>query len=44
MTIVDRSNPYRSGQLRGSVAETVEGDAALEIIDRMALPFEDTPA
>jgi PPOX class probable F420-dependent enzyme len=39
ITIVDRANPYRSGQLRGSVAETVEGDAALEIIDRMARKY-----
>jgi PPOX class probable F420-dependent enzyme len=36
MTVVDRDNPYRCGQLRGRVAETVEGDAALEIIDRMS--------
>ena len=39
MTVVDRDNPYRSGQLRGSVTETVEGDAALEIIDRMARKY-----
>lgn len=36
ITVVDRENPYRTGQLRGKVAETVEGDAALEIIDRMS--------
>lgn len=39
MTVVDRDNPYRSGQLRGSVAETVEDEAALEIIDRMARTY-----
>ena len=39
MTVVDRSNPYRSGQLRGRVADTVEGDPALEIIDRMARKY-----
>lgn len=36
ITVVDRDNPYRSGQLRGTVTETVEGEAALEIIDRMS--------
>ena len=39
ITVVDRDNPYRSGQLRGSVTETVEGDAALEIIDRMSRKY-----
>lgn len=39
MTVVDRSNPYRSGQLRGAVVDTVEGDAALEIIDRMSRKY-----
>ena len=39
MTVVDRENPYRSGQLRGTVGEVVEGDAALEIIDRMARKY-----
>jgi PPOX class probable F420-dependent enzyme len=39
MTVVDRSNPYRSGQLRGRVAATVEGEAALEIIDRMSRKY-----
>ncbi len=28
ITVVDRENPYRSGQLRGAVTEVVEGDAA----------------
>lgn len=36
MTVVDRDNPYRTGQLRGAVTETIEGDAALGIIDRMS--------
>lgn len=39
MTVFDRGNPYRTGQLRGAVADTVEGDAALEIIDRMARKY-----
>lgn len=45
MTVVDRDNPYRSGQLRGRVAETVEGEGALAIIDRMSRTYtgEDFP-
>jgi len=45
MTIVDRANPYRTGQLRGEVVETVEGAQALEIIDGMARKYtgEDFP-
>ena len=39
MTVFDRSNPYRTGQLRGTVVDTVEGDAALEIIDRMSRKY-----
>jgi PPOX class probable F420-dependent enzyme len=39
MTIVDRANPYRSGQLRGTVTETIEGEAALEVIDAMARTY-----
>ena len=39
ITVVDRDNPYRSGQLRGAVTEVVEGEAALEIIDRMARKY-----
>ncbi len=36
ISVVDRDNPYRNGQLCGEVTETVEGDEALEIIDRMS--------
>ena len=39
IAVFDRTNPYRTGQLRGSVTETVEGDAALAIIDRMAQKY-----
>jgi PPOX class probable F420-dependent enzyme len=39
MTVVDRDNPYRSGQLRGTVTETVEGEAALAIIDRLSQTY-----
>ena len=39
MTVIDRDNPYRSGQLRGRVDRIVEGEAALAIIDRMARKY-----
>ncbi len=39
MTVTDRENPYRTGQLRGAVTDTVEGDAALAIIDRMSRKY-----
>jgi PPOX class probable F420-dependent enzyme len=39
VTVTDRDNPYRTGQLRGAVTETVEGDSALEIIDRMSRKY-----
>jgi PPOX class probable F420-dependent enzyme len=39
MTVIDRENPYRNGQLHGEVVDTVEGDAALEIIDRMSRKY-----
>ncbi len=45
ISVFDRDNPYRTGQLRGKVIETVEGDAALKIIDRMSRVYtgEDFP-
>jgi PPOX class probable F420-dependent enzyme len=38
-SVVDRSNPYRSAHVRGRVAETVDGDPALELIDRLARKY-----
>ncbi len=45
MTVVDRDNPYRSGQLRGHVVETIWDEEGLEIIDRMSRKYtgEDFP-
>jgi PPOX class probable F420-dependent enzyme len=43
ISIVDGSNPYRGANLRGRVAGTVEGDEALEIIDRLADKFTGEP-
>jgi PPOX class probable F420-dependent enzyme len=39
MTVVDRDNPYRTGQLRGHVVDTVWEDEALAIIDRMSRKY-----
>ena len=39
ISIVDGRNPYRGADIRGRVAGTVEGDAALEIIDRLAVKY-----
>lgn len=36
LSVVDEANPYRSLALRGRVDHTIEGDEALEIIDRIA--------
>jgi PPOX class probable F420-dependent enzyme len=36
LSVTDRANSYRSAWLRGRVARIVEGDEALEIIDRIS--------
>jgi PPOX class probable F420-dependent enzyme len=36
ISVVDSENPYRNAQVRGRVTETVDGDEALEIIDRIS--------
>jgi PPOX class probable F420-dependent enzyme len=43
ISIVDHDEPYRMAQIRGRVVETVEGDAALEIMDRMSLRYTGKP-
>lgn len=39
VSVIDRDNPYRTGRVRGRVIATREGDAALEVIDRIARKF-----
>lgn len=39
MSVVDRENPYRTGRLRGVVAEVVTGDDALTIIDAISFSY-----
>jgi PPOX class probable F420-dependent enzyme len=43
ISVIDRENPYRTAWVRGAVAETVEGDAALEIIDRLSVGYTGKP-
>ena len=43
ISITDHESPYRSGRIRGRVAETLEGDAALEVIDRLARRYTGNP-
>jgi PPOX class probable F420-dependent enzyme len=43
LSLVDEANPYRNAQIRGRVVETVEGDAALEVIDRISHRYIGAP-
>lgn len=39
ISVVDHENPYSMCSLRGRVVDTREGDAALEVMDRMARSY-----
>jgi PPOX class probable F420-dependent enzyme len=43
LSLVDRHNPYRTAYLRGRVVETLEGEAALAIIDRLSVSYTGEP-
>ena len=43
LSLIDRDNPYRTGRLRGTVRHTIAGDAALELIDRLAVAYTGQP-
>jgi PPOX class probable F420-dependent enzyme len=43
ISVVDRANPYFTGWLRGRVARTVEGEAALALIDELAVKYTGEP-
>jgi len=43
MSVVDRENPYRMAQVRGRVVGRRDGDAALEVMDRMAIKHTGRP-
>ena len=43
ISIVDEHDPYRSAWVRGRVVDRVEGEPALEIIDRLAVKYTGQP-
>jgi PPOX class probable F420-dependent enzyme len=43
LSVTDKTNSYRSAWLRGRVVEVIEGDAALEIIDRISDAYTGRP-
>jgi PPOX class probable F420-dependent enzyme len=43
ISVVDRENPYRTAFLRGRVVDTVEGEAALVVIDRLSISYTGEP-
>jgi PPOX class probable F420-dependent enzyme len=43
ISVIDRDNPYRSGRVRGRLVDTREGDAALEVIDRLSDKYTGRP-
>jgi pyridoxine/pyridoxamine 5'-phosphate oxidase len=43
LSVVDAENPYRNAQLRGRVVEVVEGEPALEVIDRISQRYIGQP-
>ncbi|MEA2409804.1 MAG: hypothetical protein QOC77_365 [Thermoleophilaceae bacterium] len=43
ISITDHSSPYRSARIRGRVVDTLEGDAALEVIDRLSNRYTGQP-
>ncbi|HEX2088096.1 MAG TPA: TIGR03618 family F420-dependent PPOX class oxidoreductase [Solirubrobacteraceae bacterium] len=43
LSVVDRDNPYRMASVRGRVVDTIEGEAALEWMDRRAVAFTGRP-
>jgi len=43
ISITDHEHPYRMAQVRGRVVETLEGEAALEVIDRLSHRYTGQP-
>ena len=43
ISITDHDKPYRTARIRGRVAETLKGDAALEVIDRLSQRYTGQP-
>jgi PPOX class probable F420-dependent enzyme len=43
ISILDEENPYRNAQIRGRVTRTLEGNEALEVIDRISQHYIGRP-
>jgi PPOX class probable F420-dependent enzyme len=43
ISITDHENPYRTARIRGRVVETLEGEAALQVIDRLSNRYTGQP-
>ena len=43
ISLVDASNPYKTGWLRGRVVEFVEGEEALALIDELSMKYVGMP-
>ena len=43
ISITDHESPYRSARIRGRLVDTLEGDAALEVIDRLSQRYTGKP-
>ena len=43
LSVVDHEQPYRMAQVRGRVVETVHGEEALAIMDRMSMRYTGKP-
>jgi PPOX class probable F420-dependent enzyme len=43
LSVVDHENPYCSARVRGHVAETIDGEEALAIIDRLSHKYTGAP-
>jgi PPOX class probable F420-dependent enzyme len=43
LTVVDFTNPYRTARVRGTVVETLDGEPAMEIADRISERYTGGP-
>jgi PPOX class probable F420-dependent enzyme len=43
VSVADHANPYRTARIRGRVVQTIEGDEALEVIDRLSNRYTGQP-
>ena len=43
ISITDHDNPYRTARIRGEVVDTVRGEPALEVIDRLSDKYTGEP-